>query len=140
MKSKIFGILTLATFTVTIAAYSSVGSRLENQSSASLSGNSRYVESYQTLWPWSKQKATSLAAVGWKGCKWCERFKETTLPALLDEGYDVRYVDIADWDGPKVRVGPTLFYFAEKNKIVKVEKGYRTPEQVKEYLEKPDEE
>lgn len=83
------------------------------------------------------EKATSLAAVGWKGCQWCERFKAETLPDLVAEGYDVRYVDIADWKGPKVKTGPTLFFFVDRDKIVKIHKGYLTADQVKEYLRKP---
>ena len=140
MKSRIFGVLTCVTFLATSTAYLSLGNAHgETENPASVTVHSPLAESHQTgIFRWNKKetKATSLSAVGWKGCSWCKKLKETTLPTLVKQGYDVRYVDLKDWKGPKVTAGPTLFYFDGK-KIVKIEKGYRTADEVKKYLVKP---
>lgn len=157
MNSRIYGVLTCVTFSLTIVAYSPFLGPLESQNPASRtvdhqiagpdstrqettslqSNGDQVAVNSEAQMVADEEKATSLAAVGWKGCPWCERFKAETLPDLVDQGYDVRYVDIGEWKGPKVTTGPTLFFFVNRDKIVKVHKGYLTADQVKEYLRKP---
>jgi hypothetical protein len=143
MKSRIFGVLTCVTFTLTSAAYLSFGNsniETENPTSVPLHRSTFGSDQAETgIFRWNQKKttATSLSAVGWKGCKWCDKLKKEVLPVLVKQGYDVRYVDIKDWKGPKVKAGPTLFYIDGKKKIVKIEKGYKTVEHIKKTLQKP---
>ena len=146
MKATFFGLACLVTFALTSATYLPASRPAESQNTkGSTLAHSPQPPVYD-IWRWIKaavtveeeeQKATSLAAVGWRGCKWCKQFKEKTLPPLVKEGYDVRYVDIKKWKGPKVTTGPTLFFFDDKDKIIRVHKGFLTVEEVKEYLDKP---
>lgn len=140
MKSLIFGVLCCATFLTTSAIYLSFGyANGEAENSTSVPLRSPLAESHQATawsWPWQKAQATQMAAVGWKGCKWCEKLKTEVLPPLVKQGYDVRYIDLKKWKGPRVKTGPTLFYMDSDKKIVKIEKGYRTVEQIKEVLDK----
>jgi len=80
--------------------------------------------------------ATRLTAVGWESCPYCQKFKTEVIPPLQEEGYEVKYVDRSLWNGPRIRTGPTLFFFKGKV-IVKVYQGFMTAEEVKEYLESP---
>lgn len=150
MKSRLYGVACCVTFILTIAAYSPLIGPLEGQNPKSGTLDHQLAQYHQagtegaasgligfTLEVETSEKATSLAAVGWAGCKWCKRFKTEVLPHLVEEGYDVRYVDIAEWKGPKVKTGPTLFFFADRDKIIKIHRGYMTVEQVKKYLDKP---
>lgn len=124
MKSKIFLGVCIASFIFAFTSHLVVGPQLASQSAKISTDN------YQMA---LRNKATSLVAVGWEGCPWCKKFKEETLPIMVAEGYDVRYVDISEWKGPVVKYGPTLFFF-KKKVIVRVNKGFLTAEQVKEYL------
>ena len=143
MKSRIFGVLTFGTFFATSIVYLSF-SEPHSQAENSTSGPAHRASfesdpTLQTGWRWWKKEttATSLSAVGWEGCEWCEKLKKEVLPVLQKQGYDVRYVYKKDWKGPKIKVGPTLFYFDGK-KIVKVEKGYQSVEHIKKTLKKAD--
>lgn len=141
MKSYIFGGLTLVTFMVTIGTYSTVFGRLENQTKEGSPSYRLFVGPSEPKIVFKAElvsvvKATSLTAVGWEGCSWCQRFKETTLPALVKEGYDVKYTDKSLWKGPRITTGPTLFFYGKNGVIVKVYRGYMTPDQVKQWLVK----
>lgn len=148
MTSRFYGVACCVTICVTCLAYSSVFQAVARETSTRRPVDHQVA---QLDWPRTEtgteetlqvalakaEKGTSLAAVGWEGCPWCEKLKEETLPDLVAQGYDVRYVDISDWKGPKVKTGPTLFFFADKNRLVHTHKGFMTVEQVKEHLDKP---
>ena len=157
MTSRFYGVACCVTICLTCLAYSPLGQTVERENHARSTVDRQAAEPDSTRQAAEdlgnrdgeisivteaqmvaeEEQATSLAAVGWKGCPWCEKFKTETLPDLVAEGYDVRYVDLKDWKGPKVTTGPTLFFFVDRDKIVKVHRGYLTADQVKEYLRKP---
>ena len=142
MRSRIFGALCLATFTLTSAAYLSVYSPNDSREVNSISPDHRQaVGPDQALffWPWDKEaeKAVALAAVGWKDCDPCKKLKKETLAPLLEEGYNVGYSLSKDWNGPKIRIAPTLFYLNQNGKIIRTETGFKTYKHVKKYLRKP---
>lgn len=148
MTSRFYGVACCVTICVTCLAYSPVVKHLAVETAKRSTVDHQVA---QLDWPRTQadaegtfqvalakeEKGTSLAAVGWEGCPWCEKLKEETLPDLVAQGYDVRYVDISDWKGPKVKTGPTLFFYADKNRLVHTHKGFMTVDQVKEYLDKP---
>ena len=133
---NLFGVLTVVTFAITIASYSTIGRPVAVKGSEVSPYSDSYAEQ-DTSWFWQKKKAVALVGVGWEGCSHCERFKKETVPPLLEEGYDASYCLEDDWDGPEISAGPTLFYLDEAGNIVRTHKGFQTAKQVKRHLEKP---
>jgi thioredoxin-related protein len=85
----------------------------------------------------NQEKATQMATVTSPGCEPCRRMKSITIPSLQLQGYNVTSIDYREWEGPKVSLTPTLFYMDAEGNIIYKEVGFRTPRQVKKYLEKP---
>ena len=144
LKTKIYGGLCLGTLIVLSASYLQVfDAQRQGQDHLSGAAPSQTVGSNLTgifdYWLGGKKEvatATSLSAVGFKGCHWCEVLKKETLPVLKKEGYNVQYVDRQDWKGPKIKIAPTLFYMDSKGQIVRKEVGFQTAEHVKKWLSK----
>ncbi len=128
----LFGVLCLATFGVTSAAYHPVQPNLETEVTESVSADSSSTQEDQSE---EVQKATSLIAVTTKDCRSCRRLKYRTITTLLADGYDVSTVPQEEWDGPDPNKFPTLYYY-ELGKIIRVEEGFKTASHVKKYLKK----
>lgn len=128
-KSYLFGGLCCVVVVATTWAHFAIGSQLAKEIITSGTSYRLFARQNQTV------KADSLKVVGWATCPFCVLIKTTTIPALVAQGYDVKYVELRDWKGPKVTVGPTLFYYAN-GKVVKTETGLKTASHVKQYLTK----
>ncbi len=140
MKSRIFGVLTCVTFLLTFASYLQVVDTKfgpEDSTSGPLH-NQTLRQNKPFAWFWQREaaKATSMVAVGFEGCPPCAKLKKETLTPLRKEGYRVRYTFTKNWDGPKVRRAPTLFYLDDDFEIIRVETGFQTAKHVKQYLTK----
>ena len=141
MKSRILGGLTIVLVLASIGANLVLAARLADKAKKSGPSYHLFVKQSEPnpviqiplIWP---GKAASLTAVGWEGCPACQRFKQTTLPALVKEGYSVKYTDKAIWQGPRITMGPTLFFYNDAGVIIKVYRGFMTPDQVKQWLKK----
>lgn len=141
MKSNIFLGACCVTFAFTIAAYSPVGRLVANQTpkSHTLAASTVGEDSTPPIYDLTKKpkpKGNRLVCVSQRRCRWCKKFQETTLPALVKEGYDVQYVMEWNWKGPEIKYAPTLFFFLDK-KIVYTHVGYMDAKTAKEYLLEP---
>ena len=111
---------------------------LETKDSTSSTLDHQAIGPHQaTLRSQNQEKATQMVAVTSEGCDPCRRLKAITIPALQLQGYNVTSIDYHEWEGPKVTSVPTLFYMDAEGNIIYKEVGFRTPRQVKKYLEKP---
>ena len=143
MKSRIYGVSCCVTFCITGLAYSSIFGPMESQTAKrgtldhQVAQHDTTRQAKTNTGQNSQPKATSLIAVGAAGCEPCARFKNRTLPVLVEQGYHVTYMDFSSWKGPPIKALPTLFFCVNGNKPVKVHEGFMTVEQVKKYLRKP---
>ncbi len=139
MKSTLFGGLCLASLIVTASTYCVGFEPVHNpKNPTNVTNHSEDVGKDKSYDLRGIKEAVSMAAVGFKGCHWCEVLKEETIEPLQEEGYDVKYVDKADWDGDKPRRFPTLFYFDGNGKVLPklTQTGFKTIQEVKEHLRK----
>lgn len=138
MKSNLFGGLCLASIIVTITTHCVGFEPVHNPKNPTNVTNHRE-DVEQSLYDLRGTKeATSLQAVGFKGCHWCDVLKHDTLEPLEKEGYDVKYVDKSQWTGPKPSRYPTLYYFDGNGKLLPklTQTGFQSVEKVKEHLRK----
>ena len=141
MLSRLFGGLCCATFCITAVAHlAAEGPGVETKVPAYGPVDHQVAELHQAcVVKETKTVATRLVAVTSPTCPPCQRLKRETLPVLAKEGYTVNSVNFRDWNGPVVERVPTLFYFDRENKLIPTltEVGFRTPDQIKQKLEKP---
>ncbi len=141
MKDKsmktLFGVLCCVAFTLTSAAYHPFQeNRVEAEATESVPAVSSSAEAGQTGEDEEVEKATTLVAVTTKKCPPCRRLKYLTITVLLAQGYDVVIIPNEEWYGPAVKKFPTLVYYNEEGRCLRVETGFKTAAHVKKYLAK----
>jgi hypothetical protein len=146
MKATIYGGLCFVTFSITCLAYLPIQDAIAGPESPAIRPiHNQTVEPHQTkgriffAWPWVRktEEAVALAVVGMEGCDPCKRMKKEVIPVLLDEGYRVGYTNYKEWEGPKIKVAPTLFYLSATGKVLRREEGFQDVAHIKRYLTKP---
>ena len=133
----IFGVLCCVTFVLTSAAYHPVHEHLETEATESVPVNSSPIEPGQALGEDEEiEKATTLVVITTKRCPPCRRLKYLTLTVLVAEGYDVEVIPNEKWYGPSPKIFPTLVYYTDEGRCLRVDEGFRTAAHVKKYLTK----
>ena len=89
---------------------------------------------------WKPEKlAVALDVVGSDDIADCVTMRDKIVPHLQGRGYDVKYWDIADWEGPGVIVLPHLFFYDRDLHIYLQMLGIKTAPEIKKRMIDPDE-